>query len=338
MVTDKTQVQEKAGPILEQIKKAKSILLHCHPSPDADSVGSALAMKFAIEQLGGKATVIKGDSQFPKAFAHFPGADQILMKSYWEIDPNEYDLMVIVDSDLRGVSREPYIEKLPEKMQVINIDHHRTNEGSGNINLVDYTYPACAELIYDLFKEIGIKIDENIAINLYMGIFTDTGGFKFEGVTQRTYLAGGELFAIYPKMSQVIQKMENSNSIHDLDFLGLGFSCLEQALENRVLLSIIPYSKIQEKQIPEVSTKASFISSQIRTVEGFAFSASLIEAKPNQVRVSIRSSDSKKYDVASLAKALGGGGHPAAAGTVMSCHIDEAKKLLINKAKELFNL
>ncbi len=334
----KTMVEEVAGQILAEIKKAKSILLHCHPSPDPDSVGSALAMKFAIEQLGGKATIIKGDSQFPKAFEHFPGADSILMKSYWEIDPSEYDLMIIQDADLRGVSREPYIDKLPENMMVINIDHHRTNKGDGKINLIDPSYPACAELLYDLFKSMGIAITQEIAINLYVGIYTDTGGFKYEGVTQRTYIAGGELFSIYPDMSKVIQKMENSNSIHDLDFLGLGFSCLEQVLDNKVLLSVIPYSKIMEKQIPEGSIKAGLISAQIRTVEGFIFSASLIEAKPNQVRVSIRSSDSKKYDVAKLAQSLGGGGHPAASGISMVCHIDEAKKLLVQKAKELFNL
>lgn len=323
---------------MNAIKNSKSVLLHCHPSPDADSVGSALAMKYAIEQLGHKATVIKGDSEFPLAFAHFPGADQILMKSYWQIKPEDYDLIIIVDSDLRGVSREPYIEKLPESMKVINIDHHRTNTGSGGIDLIDYSYPACAQLLFDLFQEMGIKIDQNIAINLYMGIFTDTGGFKYQGVTEKTYTIGGQLFSIYPEMSRVIQKMENSNSIHDLDFLGLGFSCLEKALDDKVLLSVIPYSKIVEKQIPERSIKAAFISSQIRTVQGFVFSVSLIEAKPNQVRISIRSSDSSKYDVANLAKSLGGGGHPAASGIVMSCHIDEAKKLLLDKAKELFNL
>lgn len=329
---------QKAKQLLEMIKSSKSVLLHCHPSPDADSVGSALAMKIAIEQLGHEATVIKGDSEFPLAFKHFPKANEIVMKSFWEIDPAQYDLFIILDSDLRGVSRNKYIEKLPDTMKVVNIDHHRTNPGSGVLNIIDSSYPACAELVYDLFHLMGISISPEIAINLFMGIFTDTGGFKYEGVTKRTFVAGGELFAIYPKMHEVVKIMENSKSIHDLDFLGLGFSCLEEAFDSKVLLSVIPYSKILEKKIPEGSITAGFISSQIRMVAGYLFSVSMIEVKPGQVRISLRSSDSQKYDMADLAKEFGGGGHRAAAGIVMDTDIVTAKERLLSKAKELFNL
>src|SRR3989344_3205155 len=87
-----------SSDILSHIEKANSILLHCHPSPDPDSVGSVLAMKCALEQMGKKATVIKGDSDIPQAFMHFPGADTIVKKNFGEVDLKNFDLFIILDS------------------------------------------------------------------------------------------------------------------------------------------------------------------------------------------------------------------------------------------------
>jgi len=83
-----SELKEKVPLILAEINKAESVLLYCHPSPDPDSVCSALAMKLVLQQLGKKTAIIKGDSEIPEAFMHFPGAKEIIMKSYWEIDPN----------------------------------------------------------------------------------------------------------------------------------------------------------------------------------------------------------------------------------------------------------
>src|ERR1035437_6801700 len=91
-------VKKEAPKILAAIKSANNILLHCHPSPDPDSVGSALAMKFALEQLGKKATVIKGDSVIPQAFMHFPGANDIVQKNFGEVDLKEFDLFISLDA------------------------------------------------------------------------------------------------------------------------------------------------------------------------------------------------------------------------------------------------
>ena len=91
-------VEDAAPKILEAIKAARSILLHCHPSPDPDSVGSALAMKFALESMGKKATVIRGDSEIPQAFMHFPGAGDIVAKNFFEVDLAEFDLFIVLDS------------------------------------------------------------------------------------------------------------------------------------------------------------------------------------------------------------------------------------------------
>lgn len=331
------QIKEKAPLILAEIKKAKSVLLHCHPSPDPDSVGSALAMKFAIEQLGGKATVIKGDSDIPEAFMHFPGAGEILMKSFWEIDPNDYDLFIIVDSALSGVSRLKPITELPSSMMVINIDHHKTNKGDGKINIVDQNYPANAQLLYDLFIEMGIKITPEIAGNLFVGIYTDTS-FKYEGTNADTFRVASELVKIYPQFLKLIADMQNCKIFEDIVFQGLAFSSIKRECNNKILMSVVSYEALQEKNIPDISVSAGIISPDLRTVKGYDLYIVILEPRPNKIKISFRTSNSDKYDVSLLAASIGGGGHKAAAGATLEMSLEDAKSLVVSKAKELYNL
>jgi phosphoesterase RecJ-like protein len=223
-------------------------------------------------------------------------------------------------------------------MKIINIDHHRTTKGDGDINIVDPSYPAVAELIYDILTCMEIKITEQIAINLFMGIFSDTGGFKYSGISPRTFQTAGDLISIYPEMDKVVAKMETSNTLHNLDFLGLAISSTEEILGGKAFVSIVPNSKIVEKKIPAVCISAGVVSSMLRTVGGYLFSCAMVEAEPNQIRMSFRSSDATKYDVSKLAAIFGGGGHKAAAGAVLNMSIEEAKSLVETKAKELYNL
>ncbi|MFA6601535.1 MAG: DHH family phosphoesterase [Candidatus Paceibacterota bacterium] len=331
------EIKEKTPLILEAIKQSRSVLLHCHPSPDPDSVGSALAMKFALEQLGKKATVIRGDSEIPQAFMHFPGARDIVQKSYWEIDPADYDLFIIVDSSITGVSRTKAIQ-LPAEMKVINLDHHRTNTGCGSINIIDSAFPATAELLFHLFKEVKIDLTPDIAANLFIGLYTDTGGFKYQGTTEETFKSAGELIRIFPGFSQLVADMENSNTIGDLAFQGLALSAIEAACDNKVLLSVVPYAAIKEKNIPDGSISAGSISTILRTVGSFDITVALIECRPNLVRLSFRSGNSGKYDVSQIAAALGGGGHRAAAGATLEMSLVEAKQTIVQKVKEMYNL
>ncbi len=330
-------VREKAALILAEIQKSTSVLLHCHPSPDPDSVGTALAMKFAVEQLGKKATVFRGDSEIPAAFMHFPGATDIVSNNFWEMDLSQFDLFIIVDSAVDGVSRiKPAV--IPESMRVVNIDHHATNKGDGQISLVDTTYPAAAELLFDLFSCMGITITPEIALNLFMGIYSDTGGFKYEKTNSRTFMAAAELTRIAPSFFKAVALMENSSTLGDLQYRGAALSSISTFCDGKVILSLIPYSLLEEKKIPSVSVSAGYISSILRSAGQFDIVGVLAEAKPGQLRLSFRTRDADLYDVSKLAASLGGGGHRAAAGAVLAMSLEDGTKLVLEKMRELFNL
>jgi phosphoesterase RecJ-like protein len=331
-------IKEKAPLILAEIKKAKSILLHCHPSPDPDSVGSALAMKFTLEQLGKKATVIKGDSDIPQAFMHFPGAEDIVQKNFFEVDLAAFDLFISLDTaSVDRISTLGSI-KFPPSLKVINIDHHATNPGFGMIDLLEISYPATGQILFDLFSCWGIKITHEIAANLFIGIYTDTGGFKFRGATMRTFEAAAGLVRIIPDFPKIISDMERSRSPEHVAFLGLGLSSIESLLGGKFALASISLADLAENNIPVSEAHSSNISPFIMSVTDWEVGGCLCEIAPGIIKGSFRSANIEKYDVAKLTEALGGGGHRGAAGVTLKMSIEEAKKSVVAKAKELYNL
>jgi phosphoesterase RecJ-like protein len=331
-------IEEKAPIILDEIKKASHVLLHCHPAPDPDSVGSALAMKFAIEQLGKKATVIKGDSDIPEAFAHFPGVDEIVKQSFFETDLSQFDLFIAQDSgSIEMVSRRGQIE-FPSTLKVIVIDHHRTNTGYGSINLIEPAYPATGQVLFDLFKLWNIQLTPEIASNLFIGMYTDTGGFKYEGTTPHTYRIAADLITVIPNFNRLISDMENSSSPEFLKYKGKALSSIETFLSDKVALSLVPYEFLVENNIPAQDSSAGAISMLMRSVGKWNVVGALIQAEPSKVKVSFRTRDANIFDVSKLAVALGGGGHKAAAGAVIDLPLKEAQELVVSKIKELYNL
>ena len=331
-------LREKALLILAEIKKAKSILLHCHPSPDPDSVGSALAMKFAVEQLGKKATVIRGDSQFPKGFGHFPGANDIVNQNFFETDLSKYDLFIILDSARKEmISRRGQVE-FPGTMMTIVIDHHQSNSQFAKINLIEPSYPANCLLLYDIFKLWSIRMTPEIAANLFIGSYSDTGGFKYAGVGPEAYATIAELVRYIPNVSKLITTMENSNTREFLVFDAAALSSIAVYGHGRLAISTVPLSFIKDKNISMSDVRTNEVSSFMLTVAAWDVVAAAVEIEPNVIKFSFRSKDPDKFDVARLAQELGGGGHKAAAGLILNASMTEAIKKVVEKAEELYNL
>lgn len=331
-------IREKAPLILAEIKKAKSILLHCHPSPDPDSLGSSLAMKLALEGMGKKATVIAGDSVIPSEFMHFPGARDILPQNIFETDLSQFDLFIVLDTGsfdrISGIG--PVV--FPTDLTVINIDHHASNPGFGAISLVESTYPAACQVLYDLFSCWNVPITPDIATDLFIGIYTDTGGFRYRATTVRTFEVASKLISIAPDFTTVISTMENSSTPEALKFRGLALNSIQTFLGGHMALSLVSNAQLVENGIPETEASTSMISPLLIRVAAWDIGGAMCELKPGLVKASFRSKDVNRFDVSKLAASLGGGGHKAAAAVVLKMPLDEAKTLVVAKAKELYNL
>ncbi len=332
------QVEKLAPEILATIQTAKKILLHFHPNPDPDSVGSALAMAHALRGLGKEVTVIKGDSPMPNYLNFLPGYETIVPKSYLEINPADYDLFLILD-----ISQPDRITNLgkvnfPSTLKTILIDHHKSATPFAEINLIDASYPATAQILFDLFTLWKINFTPEIASCLFLGLYTDTGGFKYPGTKPETFLAAGTLARFAPNFPELVSNLENNNTPNQLKFESLAFRSIEVISGKVALVALAAKDLLAEGLRPE-DGKGVSIPNRLRSVKGWEIGALLLEDVSSGaplIRLSMRARDGAVYDVSRLAVALGGGGHAAAAGAALKMSLAEAKKLFLEKLFETY--
>jgi bifunctional oligoribonuclease and PAP phosphatase NrnA len=317
----------------------KSILLHCHPNPDPDSLGSVLAMKFALESIGKNVSVIAGDSKTPSAFNHFPGATEIIPQNYFEIDLTKFDTFLILDSGSPSmVSRKDTVVFPPQvnpDLKTVVIDHHASNEGYGDINLVATQYVSTTEIVFDLLQEWSVSLTKEIATNLYVGLFTDGGGFRYDRISDHSFYMAGILYSYNPEMLKVVDLLENSSTPKSVDFLGLALTQKKVCNigtntgtgkdKGSFVISYISYEDVLRLGLTSDDIGGSNIVNHIlKAVVGWNVTVILIETNPGEVKCSFRTRDQVEFDVSKVALALGGGGHKAAAGATVKMPISEA--------------
>ena len=212
-----------ADQIKSRIDQSESILLHLHPSADADSLGSALAMYFYLKTLNKKVTLISGDTSIPLYLQQLPGVEQIQPFNFFDIDQSQYDLFIILDSaDLNQISKRGRVEFAPH-LFTITIDHHPYNPKFSQLNYIDPNAPATCQIIYQLLSSWHAEITPSVAINLFLGIYHDTGGFKYDKTSPQTFTIASKLTSINPDFPKFIFEIENNNSREQLFFFaGLG--------------------------------------------------------------------------------------------------------------------
>lgn len=332
-----SEIEKLAPIILEAIHNSSRILLHCHPYPDPDSVGSVLAMTAALKKLGKDVTPIVGDSKYPESLVSLPNKEWIQEKNYSQIEPEHFDLFIILDSSTPTQISQAGVS-LIEGMKTIVIDHHRTNEGFAEINLIDTESSSTSQILYELFKLWNVEIDQNIALYLLLGIYADTGGFKYPNSSPKTLRIASELATIYPNYHKFVFELTNYKKPIELELTGLALSSLEKHFDDKVVLSVIPYEEIRKRNLTKEDAMEGLVGDSLRSVFGWNVVVSLVEAEPSVVTVSLRTRDENKYDVSQIAKSVGrnGGGHKGAAGTTIYEPLEKAKKTILDKIKEIF--
>ncbi len=327
-----------AKKIWREIDRSSKILLHIHPGPDGDSVGSALAMYHVLKSLNKDVTLIQGDNELPKNLSALPGADKIIPKNIFQIDLNQYDLFIILDSSaLRQVTRLENL-KFPKKLKTICIDHHITSEKFAHINLICPTSPATAQVLFDFFQFRKIKLNNKIAACLFVGIYTDTGGFKYLNTTFKTLNIASQLGKIYPKFTQLIFDIENNDQPDRLKIISILLSSIDNYFSNHVAIASISFDEIQKHNLNSIAVNGNLeVANMIKSVVGWDIALTMIEIQPETVKISLRTRDSQKYDLAKIAVATkAGGGHRAAAGATLNMPLPQAKETILAIIKKIY--
>ena len=300
------------------VAAARSIVLLAHVNPDADALGSALALGLALTRTGHEVTVSFAEpSQVPASLRGLPGLH--LVKPV-ELVPERPDLVVALDVNSR--ERLGSLARLLETAgSSLVVDHHATNTRFGRHQFVEIGAESTTVLIAAMLDQLGLPIDRDIAANLYAGLATDTVGFRFASAAAHRLSA--RLLDAGVNPDELMRPITDLHPHRWLDMLSrvLGTAMLDpQAASGRGLVSTVIGLDLAVGMRPE---ELDSVIDIVRTAAEAQVAAVLKQTAPDQWQVSLRSrpgiasaphAGRGAVDVAAVATALGGGGHVRAAG------------------------
>ncbi|MBE9545690.1 MAG: DHH family phosphoesterase [Proteobacteria bacterium] len=320
--------------IITQIEEASHLLLVSHRDPDGDAVGSLLALGLALGKLGKKATLYNA-SPIPAVYRFLPSVERIVRHIK---KASTYDVALILDCGQlsRIGDASETIGKIPV---IINIDHHISNTGFGDIQLIDPLACSTAEIIYRLIKAMDVPIDKAIATSIYTGILTDTGSFRFSSTNQAAFAISKEMAELGVEAHNVARHVYGTYSLGRIKLLNLALDSIE--ISDNGKLSVMT---VTGAMLEETGTQAEDVDGLInyaRRIEDVKVAALIQEQKngktnsnsPCRYHVSLRSDGS--VDVAAIAGSFGGGGHASAAGFQVETTLTELKSDIITLAQNL---
>jgi phosphoesterase RecJ-like protein len=310
--------------IVGLINESKKILVVGHIMPDGDDISSILSLGMGLQKLD-KDVSIAIDWKIPNYFSEIEEVK--LIKSFEEMKDFTPDLMVVVDtSSPDRIGR--FSEKLNEVKSIV-IDHHATNLYFGNFNWVDPTFGAAAQMVLRLNKALGIKYDEKLAhINL-MGIETDTGFFRYSNADERVFRDAAELVSLGASPDKIAKMILENKRLEQFQLLSRMIEKLKLECEGLLAYSYLSYEDYGAFNCTEEDS-GGFVS-EIRSIKNVEVAVFLSEYEKNEIHVSFRSKE--WFDVSKVAVALGGGGHPRAAGASLKGNIEEIVKEVVKITK-----
>ncbi|TCK06685.1 DHH family phosphoesterase [Phorcysia thermohydrogeniphila] len=301
------------------------ILITTHKNPDGDAIGSSLGWFSFLKSLGKDVRVVYRD-RIPYFFDFLPGINKVEVKE--KLD-EQYDWVIITDV---SEPKRTGFESIPAEKSIV-IDHHITAEPFTNFAIVEPNISSTCELSYELMVLIDPeKITYEVALPIYTGIFTDTGGFSYNNTSPRTHEVAAELLKKGVDPYVVRFNLFERNRINRFKLLELVLKTLEFALDGKVA-HITVYRKFLEETEAFLEETEGFINYP-RSIAGVEVAIFFKEIEKESWKVSLRSKG--KINVAEIAKKLGGGGHKMAAGYETKGSLEEVKKNLFKELELAF--
>jgi phosphoesterase RecJ-like protein len=293
--------------IVGAMRARESFTIMSHVRPDGDALGCIIALGMALQQIGKKVTLWNEDGVAEK-FHYLPG---------WELvskPPAEaVDVEVAVALDTASQVRLGTALGAIKSAQLwINIDHHISNEGYGDLACVDSTAPATGQILYEIIDFAGFPLTTEIAENLFAAISTDTGSFQYPNTTARTYEIAAALIRAGVNVGALSQKMYESYPLRRVYLLRALLNALKISCDGRVASFVLTQQIIDELGVQPDDNEG--LIDTIRAIDGVIVAAFIEElASEGKVRISLRSKD-PRVDVCKIAQQFRGGGHVLAAG------------------------
>lgn len=292
--------------LLRETEGAARIAIGGHVRPDGDCVGACLSMWQYLKKERPEACVKVFLERPPEIFRDLTGYDAIVTDF-----PEEevFDVFLALDCNEERLGEAvKYFRAAGKK---INIDHHVSNPGCGDVNLVRPEIGSTCEVLYDLIGEE--NLDRDLAETLYVGIIHDTGVFQYSNTTPETMAKGARLIGYGFDFPKLIEESFYQRTYVQAQIMGRALMESVRFMDGQCIVSVVS-RKIME--FYNVGPKdLDGIVNQLRNIKGVHCAIFLYESNVQEYKVSMRSDE--KVDVSKVAVYFGGGGHVRAAGCTM---------------------
>ena len=288
-------------------EKSRNILLTTHAFPDADALGSMLALGRFLEKLG-KETTFVISSDVPKSLLFLTRDKTVFTPQTLPL--GTFDLAIVLDCADKELTRLP--KSMWQNVRLVaNIDHHPDNTRFGDYNLVDSNYSATAEIIYKIITNSGSSIDGFQATAMFAGLVGDTGSFRHSNAGSKVFNIAGELLSLGANFRLISKYLFTSKDSKQLKAWAYIIANAKYVETFRAFVSGITGEEINALDVND--DEFAGIVEILDTVPEANFSV-FLRQRGDEVKVSLRSEHYKGVDVSALASRFGGGGHKLAAG------------------------
>ncbi len=314
--SDRTPFEQIRDAILEK----QRFLITSHARPDGDSIGSQLAMAFALDALGKQVRIVNSDAA-PDHYQDFPGMERIEIAA--KVERPDVDAVIVMEcSDLTRTG----VAGLEQEF-LINIDHHAGNRMYGALNWHDESSAACGEMVFDLIRALGVPLSLEIATHIYLGILTDTGSFHHSHITPRTFDICRHCVEAGVTPAVMARRVFDSNSFGKLKLIGALLDGMELVDDGRLAVLYMDDQMLAATGSTNNDTEGLInLPLTAREIQAVVFFKTVGNG---DVRVSMRS----KYDVdvRQVASEFGGGGHKNAAGFTVAGHLADVRAGIVDR-------
>jgi phosphoesterase RecJ-like protein len=306
--------------VLQEIQQRRRFLVTSHARPDGDAIGSTLALAQILRKMGKSAAVILGDP-VPLLYHPLPGSETIVHSSQVNGD---YDAVIILECDSVQRTRLHGLEN----QFLINIDHHASSRPFANINWIDPSAVATAELIFRLAQAAQVKITPEIATCLYTAVLTDTGAFCYAPTNACTFELAKFLVEHGAEPGKIAQSVYFSSPMSKMCLLGAALS----RLERDGAITWMSVTRHDMERFGALDEDCEGLVNYALGISGVEVAIFFREMAHERIRVSIRSKGA--VNVAEIAQKFGGGGHECAGGFSTEGPVEEAARRVLAELRD----
>jgi len=312
--------EEMIGAIKQRLDKSKNVLIASHVRPDGDAIGSLLGLGLALSNSGKAVKMVLVDG-IPASYRHLEGSELILKEP-----AGECDTFITVDcADFKRVGKGFENFERPD----INIDHHKTNEEFGKLNLIEPDEVATAAILANHLPSWGLEITKAVAAALLTGIITDTLGFRTANTNPSALRLCAMLMETGANMPDLYMRSLIHKSFPAARYWGAGLSSLEQ--KNGLVWATLTLD--DRKRSGYGGNDDADLINLVSAINGNKVGMIFVEQSDKHVKISWRALE-EGIDVSPIAKQFGGGGHAAAAGADISGSLNEVQPVVLRATRE----